>query len=79
MDPPCSMSNPNPADERRISVESIIAHLQHDIEQLSQVVLRQQAEIDELKLTLEKLESRIDKSDESPENRDLEDERPPHY
>ncbi len=69
-----------PATEDRLTnVELLLTHLQHDFEQLSQVVFRQQAEIDALKTEVAKLSTRIVTLADNPEARDPQDEKPPHY
>jgi SlyX protein len=73
------MNSADSLSERLIAVESVVAHLQHDVEQLNSVILRQQTEIDALKRTVDHLESRIDETDAPPETRNAEEERPPHY
>ena len=66
-------------DDRVVNVELLLTHLQHDFEQLSQVVFRQQAEIDALKTEVAKLSTRIVTLADNPEARDPQDEKPPHY
>ena len=46
------------ADDRLMSVESLLAHLQHDFDHLSQVVWRQQTELETLRKELAKLVER---------------------
>ncbi|MBC7816392.1 MAG: SlyX family protein [Planctomycetaceae bacterium] len=67
------------ADDRVVNVELLLMHVQHDFEQLSQVVFRQQAEIDTLKTEVAKLSTRIVTLTDDPEVRDPQDEKPPHY
>lgn len=68
------------ADDRLTSVELLLTHLQHDFEQLSQVVFRQQAELDALRKELVLLDTRVvTLSTEVPEVRDPQAEKPPHY
>ena len=52
------MPAPNP-DDRITNVELLMTHLQHDFEQLSQVVFRQQAELDALRKEFALLDSRV--------------------
>ena len=52
-------------------------HLQRDIEQLSRAILEQNTELDELRVNVSRLESRLDETEN--EERDPLDERPPHY
>ena len=66
-------------DDRVVNLELLLMHVQHDFEQLSQVVFRQQAEIDALKTEVAKLTTRIVTLADNPEVRDPEDEKPPHY
>ena len=73
------MSDEKPNTQRIVELESVVAHLQHDLESFNSVVLRQQAEIDELKQMLSNLETRLEQSEPLSEARDLEEERPPHY
>lgn len=68
------------ADDRLTSVELLLTHLQHDFEQLSQVVFKQQAELDALRKELVLLDTRVvTLSTEAPEVRDPQAEKPPHY
>jgi SlyX protein len=67
------------ADERLTNVELLLTHLQHDLEQLSQVVFRQQSELDALRKELALLDSRVVTLAEGPELRDPLAEKPPHY
>jgi SlyX protein len=67
------------ADDRLTNVELLLTHLQRDFEQLSQVVFRQQAEIDALKTEVAKLNTRIVTLTDDPEIRDPQEEKPPHY
>ena len=73
------MMSPDKPEERIVDLESVIAHLQHEVDQLNSVILSQQAEIDAVKQSLAKLESRVDRAESGPEVRDLEQEKPPHY
>lgn len=66
-------------DDRLTNVELLLTHLQHDLEQLSQVVFRQQAELDALRKELTLLDSRVVTLTEDPELRDPLAEKPPHY
>lgn len=67
------------ADDRLTNVELLLTHLQHDFEQLSQVVFKQQAELDALRKELVLLDSRVVTLTEGPEVRDPQAEKPPHY
>ncbi|REJ89487.1 MAG: hypothetical protein DWQ34_19745 [Planctomycetota bacterium] len=64
-------------DARIVQLESLIMHLQRDIEQLSRAILDQNTELDRLRVDLSRLEARFDEDDA--EERDPLSERPPHY
>jgi SlyX protein len=68
-----------PTEDRVMNLELLLTHLQHDLEQLSQVVFRQQAELDSLRKELTLLDSRVVTLSEGPETRDPLAEKPPHY
>jgi len=74
-DPPSGPSR----DDRIVHLETLVTHLQYDLEQLYSDVLEQQAEIRALRETLTRLERRVDVSSEGPDQRDPLEERPPHY
>ena len=69
-----------PTLEARLeNVESLLTHLQHDLEQLSQVVWRQQADLVGLKKELQRVDACMVTLAEPSEGRDPIDEKPPHY
>ena len=72
------MPNGHPVEDRLIAVESALAHLQHDFEQLHSVVLAQRAEIEKLRRELELLSGRVSRFEED-DLPDAREERPPHY
>ncbi len=72
------LSPGNHAD-RLIAVESALAHMQYDFEQLHGVALELQRELRLLTVRLQRLEQRLDVLGEDPEMRSPENERPPHY
>ncbi len=70
----------SPVPDHRVEhVESLLMHLQHELELLSQVVWRQQAEIDALKKEQQRLDQRFNSQSEASEVRDPQEEQPPHY
>ena len=73
--------NASSMEERMTTLESSLAHHQHEYETLNQVVIEQAAQIDKLHLQLAKFESIIrNLAQQMPEEpRDLSAERPPHY
>lgn len=66
-------------NERLISLEMTVAHLEHDLQQMHSVLLAMQAELRGSRDHIQKLEQRIIAATETPENRSPLDERPPHY
>ncbi|HUG20086.1 MAG TPA: SlyX family protein [Planctomycetaceae bacterium] len=65
--------------ERIVELESQIAHLQHDLDQLGSVVYEQRKLIEQLQGEQHKLAHRLEELQEGAEQRDPESERPPHY
>ena len=71
------MSADRPTGERLATIETLLSHLQHDMDTLNEALISQQAEIDGLNQLLGKLKSTVDQIPQPPEN--PLDERPPHY
>lgn len=65
--------------ERLTKLEMLVMHLEHDVQQMHQVLLAQQAEMARLRELISRLEARVEQAAEGPEIRDPEEERPPHY
>lgn len=66
-------------ETRATNLEMSIAHLQHDLETLEKAVLDNTQKLDKVLAAIERLTRKVSAADESPEVRDLEDEKPPHY
>lgn len=73
------MPTPDELAERLQSLEMLAMHMQHDIEQLNEVILSQQGEIRGLRALVERFQGQLEDAMREPEIRDLEEERPPHY
>lgn len=74
--------NPSPQEElssRLTQVESVLMHLQHEVEQLNQAIIQQNTTVDALKKTMKSLDTRLGALEEEDEGRDPYQERPPHY
>jgi len=74
-------SNMEPLDslsDRLVRVETTLMHLEHDFEQLHEVVLSQSRQIEDLRRSLERLQSLLDQEGPA-EVRDPAAEKPPHY
>lgn len=64
---------------RLTQVESILMHLQHDVEQLNEAVLQQNTSVDSLSKTLKRLDSRLGALEVDDEGPDPVQDKPPHY
>jgi len=73
------MTTEIPLEQRLIQLESTLAHLQYDYDQLHSVVLALQGDVRTLQQGITKLKGRIEQLQSEPETRSPEDERPPHY
>lgn len=69
----------NDLSARLIDLESTVAHLEHELEQMHTVLLAVQADLKIARDRIVKLEQRLVMASESPEERSPIDERPPHY
>ena len=72
------MSAPE-TDDRILRLETAVAHLQHDLEQMHQALVGLHAELKGSRDQLTRFERRLQQLAEPPELRDPGDERPPHY
>jgi SlyX protein len=66
-------------DDRLIRLETAVAHLQHDLEQMHQALVSLNTELSGNREQLARLDRRLQQLAEPPEMRDPGDERPPHY
>lgn len=73
------MSDDESLQQRVIELESLVMHLQHDLEQMHHVLIQRAADFDGLREKLQRLEGRFEGTDELPELPDALDDRPPHY
>ena len=69
----------DPAEARLTAVETLLTHLQHELSQMHEVLLAQAEELRTLRDRAAKLDGRVDKLEDEPEDRDPRAERPPHY
>ena len=65
--------------DRMIRLESMVAHLEHDLEQMHSVLLAVQSELKSARDQVTKLERRLISASEAEESRSPLEERPPHY
>jgi len=66
-------------EKRATDLEMSIAHLQHDLETLEKAVLDNTEKLDKVLAALNRLTEKVSTAAETPEQRNLEDEKPPHY
>ncbi len=68
-------------DKKLINLEEKIAHLEHNVEQLNNVVFRQRQTLDEYKLLLKHLSKKIQTLEENQSDgvSEVANEKPPHY
>lgn len=66
-------------EERWTTVESLLMHLQHELEQMHQALLDQGEDLSRLRKEMMGLRGRMEQLAEPEEQRDLRLERPPHY
>lgn len=64
---------------RLTQVESVLMHLQHDVEQLNEALLQQNAIVDTLGKSLKLLDSRMGALEVEDEGPDPLQDKPPHY
>ncbi len=62
-----------------MAIEMSVSHLQHEVQQMHEVMLAQQDEISALRRDLQRAHGKIDRLQEPSESGDALDERPPHY
>jgi len=73
------MSGSDAQAAKIVSLESAVAHLQHEFEQLNGVVIEQVRVLERLKDSIVALESRLESPGEDNEPFDPHLDRPPHY
>ncbi len=73
------MSSVSDFAQQLIAAQEVLMHLQHEFEQLHQVVLAQQNEIDDLKRELRKFKDSFESAAQADQFPTPEEDRPPHY
>ncbi|MEQ8852594.1 SlyX family protein [Gimesia sp.] len=74
-----SASRLEEVSSRLNQIESVLMHLQHDVEQLNTAILHQNDVLDKLSRSMKLLDNRIGTLEEEDEGRDPLEEKPPHY
>jgi len=65
--------------ERMTELEIKLAHVEQAVNELSDVLYRQQGMLDRLETGFERLQQRVNASPDTAANADPADEKPPHY
>jgi len=65
--------------DRITDLELLVTHLQRDLEQMHSVVLLQQKDFEELAQQVALLKNALEQNTSTTDERDLNEERPPHY
>lgn len=66
-------------NSRQIQLETMLAHLQQDIEQINESLTYQLQRIQEMDLRFQRIERELELMHQPIERRDPEQEKPPHY
>lgn len=66
-------------EKRATNLEMSVAHLQHDLEMLEKAVLDNTEKLDRVLTAVKRLTEKVSTASDSPQQRSLEDEKPPHY
>jgi SlyX protein len=66
-------------DARLTELEILVTHLQRELADMHSVLLEQQKQLDQLHRVLARLDNRVVALEEPEDERNPEDERPPHY
>ena len=75
------MSEPDAKEiqERLVRIESALAHMQHDIDDLNQSLTGHFRRLQGFEERFIRIEHELETLGEEPESRNPEDEKPPHY
>lgn len=74
-----SAATSHPLEQRVVELETLVMHLQHDLESLNAVALEQQRELDHFRRMLTRIDDRMSRLDSGEERIDPASEKPPHY
>jgi len=79
MTEPGNDNSANNTEERLIRIESALAHLQHDIEQLNASLTNHYGRMVVFEERFSRIEHEIESMSDDNGDRTLQDEKPPHY
>ncbi|QDU40159.1 Protein SlyX [Maioricimonas rarisocia] len=71
------MSDPHPLEDRLARIETLIMHMQHDMEQFNSVLIEQQKHLEQIRERLTRIEDEDEDWPDDPRDPGL--EKPPHY
>ena len=60
------LQEPTEGEDRLTRVETLLSHLQHDLDKLNDALVGQQLQIDQLRQLMSKVEAAVDQLPESP-------------
>ena len=66
-------------NDQQIRMESLLAHLQQDIEQINKSLTYQMQRLQEMDQRFTRIERELELLSQPAENRDPQQEKPPHY
>ncbi len=66
-------------DDRQTQIEMLLAHLQQDVDQINESLTHHLQRMQEMDRRVQRIEQELELLGQPPENRDPEQERPPHY
>lgn len=66
-------------EARLVNIESAMAHLQHDVDQLSSSLTEHFRRLQSFEARFSRIENDLESLAEGPDVRSPEDEKPPHY
>ncbi len=65
--------------DRLVQIETAVAHLQHDVEDLNNAMANYFRRVQTFEERFVHIEHELETLNQGPEERTLEDDRPPHY
>ncbi len=65
--------------DRVVELELLVTHFQNDLEKLSEAMWQQHKELEFVKGEIKRMVALVAVAGQESEQRDLQDERPPHY
>lgn len=73
------MTDDRDTADRLTAIESVLMHLQHDVEQLHEALVGCRRDLDALRNDVGTIRGRVEQLETGPEVRDPKLEKPPHY